>query len=103
MLETLTRGFRAARDQLRGATALTDENIAEALRDVRMSLLEADVDLGVVRDFLARVKQRVLGEKVETRVRDVEGVTDAVVELVWDPPWTMERLSDAAKLQMGLT
>lgn len=40
---------------------------------------------------------------VETRVRDVEGVTDVNVELVWDPPWTMERLSEAAKLQMGLT
>ena len=40
---------------------------------------------------------------VETRVRDVEGVTDVNVELVWDPPWTMDRLSEAAKLQMGLT
>jgi signal recognition particle subunit SRP54 len=38
-----------------------------------MSLLEADVDLGVVRDFLARVQERVLGEKVETRVRDAAG------------------------------
>lgn len=40
--------------------------------------------------------------EVETRVREVEGVTDCIVELVWDPPWGPEKLSDAARLQMGL-
>jgi len=73
VLETLTKGFEAARERLSGVRALSEENVAEALRDVRMSLLEADVDLGVVRDFLERVKQDVLGEKVETRVRDAAG------------------------------
>ena len=73
MLETLTKGFGAARERLSGVRALSEENVAEALRDVRMSLLEADVDLGVVRDFLERVKQDVLGDKVETRVRDAAG------------------------------
>jgi signal recognition particle subunit SRP54 len=67
MLETLTRGFRSARDRLRGETELTDESIAEALRDVRMSLLEADVDLGIVRDFLERVSERCRGQTVKTR------------------------------------
>ena len=73
MLETLTRGFQGARDRLQGVRALTDENIDEALRDVRMSLLEADVDFQVTKDFLARVKERALGEKVATRVRDASG------------------------------
>jgi signal recognition particle subunit SRP54 len=73
MLETLTQGFATAREKLAGVRALDDGNVAEALRDVRMSLLEADVDLAVVRDFLARVKERALGEKVETRVRDASG------------------------------
>ena len=73
MLETLTQGFTAARERLSGVRELTDENVAESLRDVRMSLLEADVDLAVVRDFLARVKERALGEKVETKVRDASG------------------------------
>ncbi len=41
--------------------------------------------------------------EVETRVSDAEGVDVVDVELVWDPPWTMEMLSEAAKLQMGLT
>lgn len=39
---------------------------------------------------------------VEEAVRQVEGVTDVHVELVWDPPWTMERMSEEARLQLGL-
>ncbi|HYB12972.1 MAG TPA: signal recognition particle receptor subunit alpha [Myxococcota bacterium] len=73
MLETVSRGFNAARERLRGVRALTDENIDQALRDVRASLLEADVDLNVVKGFLERVRARALGEKVETRVRDAAG------------------------------
>ena len=73
MLETLTQGFTAARERLSGVRELTEENVSESLRDVRMSLLEADVDLAVVRDFLARVKERALGGKVGTRVRDASG------------------------------
>ena len=73
MLETVSRGFTAAREHLRGVRALTDENIDQALRDVRASLLEADVDFSVVKGFLERVRARALGEKVETRVRDAAG------------------------------
>jgi len=73
VLETVTEGFKSATDRLRGVRELHESNIDEALRDVRMSLLEADVDLAVVKDFLARVKQRSLGEKVETRARDASG------------------------------
>ncbi len=73
VLETLTQGFGAARERLSGVRKLNEENVAESLRDVRMSLLEADVDLSVVRDFLAGVKERALGDKVETRVRDATG------------------------------
>ncbi len=73
MLETLTQGFTAARERLSGVRELAEDNVADALRDVRMSLLEADVDLSVVRDFLDRVKERALGAKVDTRVRDAAG------------------------------
>jgi signal recognition particle subunit SRP54 len=73
MLETLSQGFGRARERLSGVRELTEESIAESLREVRTSLLEADVDLTVVRDFLERVKQRVLGSKVDTRVRDASG------------------------------
>jgi signal recognition particle subunit SRP54 len=73
MLETLTQGFTSAREKLAGVRQLTEENIDQSLRDVRMSLLEADVDFTVVKDFLATVKERALGEKVDTRVRDAGG------------------------------
>ena len=73
MLETLSRGFVSARERLQGVQKLGEQNVEEALRDVRASLLEADVDLAVVKDFLARVKERCLGDKVATRVRDAQG------------------------------
>ena len=73
MLETVSQGFKNASERLRGVRELSESNIDEALRDVRMSLPEADVDFSVVKDFLARVKQRSLGQKVETRVRDANG------------------------------
>ncbi len=41
--------------------------------------------------------------EVEVKIKEIDGIDDVTVELVWDPPWTMEKLSEAAKLQMGLT
>lgn len=67
MLETLTKGFRTARLKLQGKTTLTEDNVATALRDVRVSLLEADVELGVVKAFLERVKERAIGEVVHIK------------------------------------
>jgi FeS assembly SUF system protein len=40
--------------------------------------------------------------EIETRVREIEGTRVVKVELVWDPPWTQDRMSEAAKLQLGL-
>jgi signal recognition particle subunit SRP54 len=73
VLESITQGFSNATERLRGVRELTEESVEEALRDVRMSLLEADVDLKVTRSFLERVKERSLGEKVQTRVKDRSG------------------------------
>ncbi len=68
MLDSLTRGFRNARLKLQGQAELTDENVSEALRDVRVSLMEADVDLDVAKGFLQRVKDAVLGKVVKIKV-----------------------------------
>ncbi|MFP8873550.1 MAG: signal recognition particle receptor subunit alpha, partial [Myxococcota bacterium] len=73
MLETISEGFRRGTERLRGVRELREDNIEEALREVRASLLEADVDFAVVKDFLARVKERSLGEKVQTRARTSAG------------------------------
>ena len=40
--------------------------------------------------------------EVETKVKGVDGVSDATVELVWEPPWDMNMLTDAAKLELGM-
>jgi signal recognition particle subunit SRP54 len=69
MFEALTNGFRQARNRLAGLTELNEANIDAALREVRLSLLEADVELGVVKAFLARVKAKAIGETVQTRVK----------------------------------
>jgi len=69
MLETISRGFRAAKQRLTGVAELTEDVIDEALRDVRMSLLEADVDFRVTKTLLERVKEAALGEEVKLRAR----------------------------------
>ena len=66
MFETLTKGFRAARNRFQGITELDAENIEPALRDVRLSLLEADVELSVVKRFLATVKEKAIGESMKS-------------------------------------
>jgi FeS assembly SUF system protein len=40
--------------------------------------------------------------EVERKVREVEGVADAFVEVVWEPAWSTDRMSEAAKLQLGM-
>lgn len=66
MFETLTKGFRSARQRLSGLAELNEENIEQALRDVRLSLLEADVEFNVVKRFLAQVKEKAIGEIIQT-------------------------------------
>ena len=73
MFDALAKGFKAARNRLAGLTELTEQNIDTALREVRLSLLEADVELGVVKSFLARVKDKALGEVVRTRAKGQDG------------------------------
>ncbi len=64
MLDNLTQRLAGVVKTLRGQARLTEDNIAEMLREVRMALLEADVALPVVKDFIARVKEKALGHEV---------------------------------------
>jgi signal recognition particle subunit SRP54 len=73
MFDSLSRGFRQAKNRLAGLTELTEANIEPALREVRQSLLEADVELGVVKAFLARVKSAAVGETVQVRAKAADG------------------------------
>ncbi len=64
MLDSLTNRLAGIVKQLRGQSRLTEDNISDALREVRMALLEADVGLPVVKDFVAKVKEKALGAEV---------------------------------------
>ena len=64
MFDNLTQRLGRVVKQLRGEARLTEGNIQEALREVRLALLEADVALPVVRDFIARVKDKAMGQEV---------------------------------------
>lgn len=64
MLENLTQRLSRVVKTIRGEARLTEANTQEMLREVRMALLEADVALPVVRDFIARVKEKALGQDV---------------------------------------
>jgi len=64
MFENLSERLRKTIRQLRGQARLTDDNIKDALREVRLALLEADVALPVVRDFINRVRERAVGQEV---------------------------------------
>ena len=64
MLDNLSQRLSRVVKSLRGQARLTEDNIADALREVRMALLEADVALPVVKDFIAAVREKAIGEEV---------------------------------------
>ena len=64
MASALTEKLSRLVKELRGQARITEDNVAEMLREVRLALLEADVALPVVRDFIARVKGKALGAEV---------------------------------------
>jgi signal recognition particle subunit SRP54 len=64
MASSLTDKLSRLVKEMRGQARITESNVADMLREVRMALLEADVALPVVRDFIARVKEKALGQEV---------------------------------------
>ena len=64
MLDNLTSRLTSVIKTLRGQSRLTEANVQDALREVRVALLEADVALPVVKDFIAQVKEQALGQEV---------------------------------------
>jgi signal recognition particle subunit SRP54 len=64
MFATLSDRFEAVLKKLRGQGVLTEQNIGEALKEVRLALLEADVNFKIVKDFIERVRQKAVGQEV---------------------------------------
>ena len=80
MFDSLQDGLKGAFKSLRGHGKLTEANMREGLKLVENSLLEADVSIDVVRDFMGRVTEQALGEKVLLSLRPGEQLTGVVRE-----------------------
>jgi signal recognition particle subunit SRP54 len=80
MLENITDRLQGVIKTLRGQARLTEDNIADAMREVRMALLEADVALPVVKDFIAQVKLRAQGQEVLQSLTPGQAVIQVVHE-----------------------
>ncbi|MBM4421189.1 MAG: signal recognition particle protein [Chloroflexi bacterium] len=86
MFEQLSERLSASFERLRGRARVTEGDLDEALRDVRVALLEADVNFKVVRQLVATVRERALGEKVLETVTGAQQVVkivhDALVDML---------------------
>ncbi|MEA1904085.1 MAG: signal recognition particle protein [Actinomycetota bacterium] len=80
MFDTLTQRFESVFSGLRGKGKLSEKDIDQALREVRLALLEADVNVKVVKAFLGRVKERAMGEDVARSITPGQQVIKIVHE-----------------------
>lgn len=86
MFDSLTQKLQSAFKNLRGLGKISEENVADSLREVRMALLEADVNFKVARDFIERVKEKSLGQEVLLSVQPgqqiIKIINDELIELL---------------------
>ena len=86
MLDNLTNRFYSVFKNIRGVATLNEENIKPALREVRLALLEADVALPVVRDFINNVKEKAVGHEINDNLTAEQAfitiVNQALIELM---------------------
>ena len=78
MFENLSDKLQRSFKTLRGQGTITDENVADALRDIRLALLEADVNLDVVRFLMEHIRERTIGERVATALSPSEQIVKIV-------------------------
>ena len=86
MLENLSERLQGALHKIKGYGKITENNISDVMREVRLALLEADVNYKVVKEFTNIVKEKALGEEVQTSINPgdlfVKIVNDELVELL---------------------
>jgi signal recognition particle subunit SRP54 len=96
MFDSLSSKLQSAFKNLRGLGKISEDNISEALREVRMALLEADVNFKVAKEFLGKVREKSLGEEVVASVQPGQ----QIVKIIHDELVTL--LGDTnAKLETG--
>ena len=98
MFDALTDRLSGVFDRLSGRGVLSEKDIDEALREVRVALLEADVALPVVREFISKAKERAAGEEVIRSIRPA----DQVVKITYDGLVEMRGGETAEGLNLAL-
>jgi signal recognition particle subunit SRP54 len=78
MFENLSEKLQRAFKNLRGQGAVSEENMQEALREIRVALLEADVNLNVVKELIEHIREKALGQEVMTSLSPTEQVVKIV-------------------------
>lgn len=88
MFESLTEKLENAVNKIKGYGKITEDNIGEAMREVRLALLEADVNYKVVKEFTNKVKEKALGEEVKKSLKPgdvfLKILKDELLELLGD-------------------
>ncbi len=109
MFESLSTKLAAVSDKLRPRARLSEEDLADALREVRLALLEADVALPVVRDFTARIRERASGVEVTDSVSPGQQVIKIVQDVLTEAlggegaiPLNLDRPAPIPILMVGL-
>src|SRR3954454_11246116 len=80
MFDALSDKLQHALGDLRGRGRLDEESVSKAMREIRLALLEADVNLGVVKEFVARVRERAVGADVTKSLTPGQEVVKIVHE-----------------------
>src|ERR1041384_3233438 len=105
MFDSLSEKLQSVFKNLRGYGKLTEKNVADALREVRVALLEADVNYKVAKDFIERTKQRALGQEVLNSVTPgqqiIKIVHDELVGLMGGEDAAGGALGPLAELRAG--
>ncbi|QOC23485.1 signal recognition particle protein [Wenzhouxiangella sp. AB-CW3] len=108
MFDQLSKRLTGTLDRLKGRGRLSEDNIREALREVRVALLEADVALPVVKDFIAQVRERAVGQEVSASLKPGQALVKIVHEELkrvlgeQQSPLNLERQAPVVILLAGL-
>src|SRR5215470_2261326 len=92
MLDALSSKLQNAFRNLRGLGKISEENVSESLQEVRLALLEADVNLNVAKDFVERVKAKSIGQEVVASIQPGQ----QIIKIIHDELVTLLGSSNAA-------
>lgn len=104
MFESLTEKLENAVNKLKGYGTITEENISDVTREVRLALLEADVNYKVVKEFTNKVKEKALGEEVKKSLKPADVflkiLKDELLELLGDKESSIDLSSNPSIIML---